>query len=423
MRWIYSLLLYLISPYLLFRLWWKGRRQPAYRERIAERFCWGKPEVKEVDVWLHAVSLGEVIAATPLIDAMLNKQWSILITTMTPTGATQVKTRFGDKVSHRYIPYDIYSVVKRFFQRVKPKVAVIMETELWPNLISEAAGANIPLYLANARLSERSLKGYLRFKWVFKPILNQFTAILTQSADDRARFIHLGAQPERVISLGNMKFDLHTDNVDQHKFQELKNHWGAKRTAVIIASTHENEEIRILGQLKRLQQAIPDVVLLIAPRHPERFQTVYQMCQQEGLNTGLRSKLETLSPQNEVVVLDCLGELLGLYHISDYAFVGGSLVPVGGHNVLEPIAMRVPVLSGTHVHNFKTICRDLLEAEALVLVNEADELIDTIVHLHNNSSLKQSMVEKATQVLANNKGAVVKYLNKVNEHLKNDKNL
>lgn len=418
MRRMYSFLLYLLSPYLLFRLWWKGRKLPAYRERIAERFCWDKLETTYVDVWLHAVSLGEVIAATPLIEAMLNKGWSVLITTMTPTGAAQVKMRFGDKVIHRYVPYDLFSAVKRFFSKIKPKVGVIMETELWPNLIAEAKVAQIPLYLTNARLSERSLKGYMRFKFLFKPILNQFTALLAQSKDDAERFIRLGAEPERVFALGNMKFDLHTSSVDAFKFQELKVHWGSERIAVIIASTHDDEELRILAELKRLQAAIPNVVLLIAPRHPERFQVVYQLCRQQGFNTGLRSNLASLNASNEVVVLDCLGELLGLYQISDFAFVGGSLVPVGGHNVLEPIAMHVPVLSGNQIHNFKTICRDLVDAKAIILVNEADELIDAIIRLHADQEQKLAIVERASQVLESNKGAVVKYLDKIAERIK-----
>ncbi|MCL9685083.1 lipid IV(A) 3-deoxy-D-manno-octulosonic acid transferase [Legionella maioricensis] len=417
MRFIYSFLMYLLTPYLLFRLWWKGRRLPAYRKRIMERFCLGKEENKTFDVWVHAVSLGEVIAATPLIDAMLDKHWSVLITTMTPTGSERVQARFGNKVSHRYVPYDLPGVLKRFFKQQKPKIGVIMETELWPNLIYQAHAAHVPLLLANARLSERSLNGYLKAKFLFKPVLNQFSAILAQSEDDAKRFIALGAREELVHVLGNIKFDLQTHTVDSAKFKELKEHWGADRIAVIAASTHENEESQILSHLKRLQKAIPQVVLLIAPRHPERFQTVYQLCTQAGFNTGLRSALNTLSPENEVVVLDSLGELLGLFQISDFAFVGGSLVPVGGHNVLEPIAMNVPVLSGNQVHNFKTICRDLEEAQAIKLVSQADELIDAIIKLHTDQELQNRMVKNATTVLESNKGALVKHLAKIEEAL------
>lgn len=413
MRLMYTFLMYLLTPYILVRLWWKGRKLPGYRSRIPERFSIGTHGNKPVDVWVHAVSLGEVIAATPLIDAMLEKHWSVLITTMTPTGSGRVKARFGDKVTHRYLPYDLPGALKRFFRQVQPRVGVIMETELWPNLIYQAHSAQIPLLLANARLSERSVKGYMRLKFLFKPVLNQFSAILTQSDDDAKRFISLGAKSELVQVLGNMKFDLQTNIIDRAKFNELKNHWGTERVVVIAASTHDDEESRILAQLPRLQQAIPNVLLLIAPRHPERFQTVYQLCVQAGFKTGLRSNLDTVSSANEVVVLDCLGELLGLFQISDYAFVGGSLVPVGGHNVLEPIAMNVPVLSGNQVHNFKTICQDLEDAEAIQIVSQADELIDAIIKLHKDKKFQQRMVQNATAVLEKNKGSVVKHLQKI----------
>ncbi len=413
MRLIYSFLMYLLTPYILFRLWWKGRKLPGYRERISERFTLGVTDNKPVDIWVHAVSLGEVIAATPLIDAMLDKQWSVLVTTMTPTGSERVRARFGDKVAHRYVPYDLPGVLRRFFKQTQPRVGVIMETELWPNLIYQAHSAKVPLLLANARLSERSLNGYMKLKFLFKPVLNQFSAILAQSNDDAKRFIALGANNDLVQVLGNMKFDLQTNTIDTAKFKEIKNHWGADRIAVIAASTHDDEESRILAQLRRLQQAIPNVVLLIAPRHPERFQTVYQLSVQAGFNTGLRSNLDTVSAANEVVVLDCLGELLGLFQISDYAFVGGSLVPVGGHNVLEPIAMNVPVLSGNQVHNFKTICNDLKEAEAIRIVSQADELIDAIIKLHQDKESQDLMVKNATAVLESNKGSVVKHLQKI----------
>lgn len=410
MRFLYSFLMYLLTPYMLVRLWWKGRSLPAYRQRIAERFCLSKLENNPVDVWVHAVSLGEVIAAIPLIDAMLDKKWSVFITTMTPTGSERVQARFGDKVGHQYLPYDLPGVLKRFFKQIQPRVGVIMETELWPNLIYQARAAKVPLLLANARLSDDSKNGYAWIKFIIKPVLNQFSAILPQSEEDARRFISLGAKEELVHVLGNIKFDLQTNAIDSQRFNDLKSHWGAKRIAVIAASTHENEEAQILEQLKRLQAAIPNVVLLIAPRHPERFQAVYQLCTQAGFNTGLRSNLDSLSSENEIVVLDSLGELLGMYQISDYAFVGGSLVPVGGHNVLEPIAVNVPVFSGNQVHNFKAICNDLDAAQAIVLVSQANELIDAIIKLHVDSELRQQMVANATAVFERNKGSVLRHV-------------
>jgi 3-deoxy-D-manno-octulosonic-acid transferase len=415
MRWLYSVFMTLLTPYLLFRLWWKSRKAPAYIERIAERFSWDTAEECAFDVWVHAVSLGEVIAATPLIEAMLKKNWSVLVTTMTPTGAGQVYNRFGDKVTHRYIPYDLYGAVHRFFQKIKPKVGIIMETELWPNLIAEATAAHIPLFLANARLSEHSFRGYSHFKFLFKPLLNQFSAILAQSTEDAFRFISLGVSADKVHSLGNMKFDVDIQDVGKHRVNELKQLWGPERVAVILASTHDDEESRILKQFHKMQAAIPGVILLIAPRHPERFQEVYRLAVQQGFNTGLRSNLDSLNSNTEVVILDSLGELLALYHISDYAFVGGSLVSVGGHNVLEPIAMGVPVFSGVYVHHFKAICRDLEEASAMVLVEDADRLIQAMIELHQEPELKQFMVGRATKVLQENKGSVLKHLNIISQ--------
>lgn len=412
MRWIYSAFLYFLFPFILLRLWWKGRSLSAYRTRIAERFCWDKLTPSKIDVWVHAVSLGEVIAVTPLVVAMLEKNWSILITTMTPTGAAQVVARFGKQVTHRYVPYDMPDVVSRFFKKIKPRLGVIVETELWPNLIAKAHEAHIPLALLNARLSERSLQGYLKAKFFFATILNQFTAICAQSTEDAQRFIQLGALSERVCTLGNMKFDLSIPE-KLCQFDVLDALWGSNRIKIILASTHEGEEALILSQVKKLQQAIPNVLLLIAPRHPERFQDVYTTCVQQGWQTGLRSNLSTLQPENEVVILDSLGELLGFYNISDYAFVGGSLVPVGGHNVLEPIAMGIPVFSGQYVFNFKAICRDLLQEKAITIVQDACELSDELIKLHVNKAKRDEMIERATHVFEKNKGAVDRHLQRL----------
>lgn len=392
------------------RLWWKGRRLPAYRQRIKERFFLGKHALKPIDVWIHAVSLGEVITAIPLVEAMLAKNWSVLVTTMTPTGSQRLETYFGNKIFHQYLPYDLPGVLKRFFKQIKPRVGVIMETELWPNLIYQARRAQIPLLLANARISNDSLQGYKSIKFLIKPILNQFSGILAQGEEDAQRYIALGAKKEKVSVLGNMKFDLQTNKIESKCFSNLKNQWGAGRVIVVAASTHNDEELQIISELNRLQQAIPGVILLIAPRHPERFQEVYQLCMQLGFKTGLRSDLDSLSPEKEIVVFDSLGELLGLYQMSDYAFVGGSLVPVGGHNVLEPIAMNIPVLSGNHIHNFKAICNDLQAAQGILLVQQAKDVIDGIIKLHSDPNFCKKMIKNAAFIFEKNKGAVRRHL-------------
>ncbi|MFI4962809.1 MAG: lipid IV(A) 3-deoxy-D-manno-octulosonic acid transferase [Legionellales bacterium] len=420
MRFFYSLILYLLTPFLIVRLWWKGKQLPAYRGRILERFYLGSKETKPVDVWVHAVSLGEVIAAIPLIDAVLSKNHTILVTTMTPTGSERVTMRFGDAVAHQYVPYDLPGVLKRFFRQVKPRVGIIMETELWPNLIHQAQAAKIPLLLANARLSESSFRGYKKLKWFFKPLLNQFTAILAQSEDDAQRFMALGTHADKVRNLGNMKFDLQTHNLGNLKFKPLKNQWGAQRVVVVAASTHDKEESQLFACLERLQKAIPGVIFLCAPRHPERFQTVYQLSVAQGFNTGLLSNPSSITPDTEVVVLDCLGELLHVFQISDYAFVGGSFVPVGGHNVLEPIAMNIPVISGTYVNNFKSICHDLVEAQAIQLVPDAEALVDVLITLQEDSKLRQQMVQNARGVLERNKGSVERHLQCIEAVLSNE---
>lgn len=421
MRFFYSFIVYLLTPFLLIRLWWKGRSSPAYRVRISERFSLNKVQNKAVDVWLHAVSLGEVIAAIPLIDAMLSNHWAVLVTTMTPTGSERVQTHFGSKVMHQYIPYDLPIALKRFFKRTQPRVGVIMETELWPNLIHQASVMQIPLLLANGRISDDSFKGYQWIKFILKPLLNQFSAILTQGTEDAKRYIALGASEKLVHFSGNMKFDLQTNNIDSKKFQDIKACWGEARVVVIAASTHDHEESQLLTHLKRLQQAIPGVIVLIAPRHPERFQTVHQLSLQAGFNTGLRSNLDTLNSANEVVVLDSLGELLGWYQMSDYAFVGGSLVPIGGHNVLEPIAMHVPVLSGKEIHNFKAICQDLQEAKGIILVQEAQEVIEGVIRLHQDPILREQLIKNASFVFEKNKGAVQRHLQKIEEIMQGER--
>ncbi|MFC7781175.1 lipid IV(A) 3-deoxy-D-manno-octulosonic acid transferase [Legionella taurinensis] len=417
MRVIYSTIWYLLVPFLLLRYWWKGRTLPAYRQRLAERFCLDRMPSLPVDIWLHTVSLGEVIAATPLVDELLRLQKRILITTMTPTGAERVARQFGDQVTHRYVPHELPLTLRRFFKTFKPRMGIIFETEIWPNMIHYATEAGVPLVLFNARLSERSMRSYKKAASFFKPYLNQFQGIYAQGQEDAQRFIELGAEPGRVSVLGNIKFDLETKHVNADIFWQLKTRWGSERTVVVIASTHENEEELILSHLKQLQQAIPQVVLVVVPRHPERFPKVIQLARQMGFNTGQRSDLGSIQPDNEVVVIDSTGELLACYQIADYAFVGGSFVPVGGHNVLEPIAMDVPVFSGPQTHNFKMIMAALVAEKAVKVVDNAHELMDGLARLHANPGERAELIKNASNVLNANRGAVARYVAVVKECL------
>lgn len=407
MRRLYTGLMYALVPYILLRLWWKSRRSAAYRQRIAERFSIGKDLPGPVDVWLHAVSLGEAVAATPLIEQMLAKDWTVLVTTMTPTGSQHIRTRFQSRVSHQYVPYDLPVCVQRFIQRIKPRLAVIMETELWPNLIYFSDKAGIPILLINARLSDRAFEQYKKIRVLLQPTMQLLSWVGAQSALDADRYQYMGVPRDKIAMMGNMKFDLSLANIPD--LQALKTRWGQERPVWIAASTHEDEEAQLLAHLPQLQREIPHLLLLIAPRRPERFQAVYALVQAQGWRTGLRSQFSEIQPDVDVIVLDSMGELLGFYALSDYAFVGGSLVPIGGHNVLEPIAMRVPVCCGPFMQNAKSICIELSQHQALYQGQSAADIASKLIELYKNPEQRQQQIANATQVLESNRGAVERY--------------
>lgn len=411
LRRIYSCILCLLTPVLLLRLWWKGRRLPAYRKGIAERF--GRNTLTTTDIWLHAVSLGEVVAATPLLEAFLAKGYQIRVTTMTPTGLQQLQKTFGKRLAYQYVPYDLPWLAKRFFRKLKPSLALIMETELWPNLIHYASSEKIPLYLLNARLSDRSFQQYQKMAFFFRPLLQKFSGIFAQSPEDAQRFIALGAPESGVQALGNLKFEGPKQRVNPEKFYPLRQAWGEKRPVFIAASTHNDEEGQVLARLKKMQSAIPDILLVIAPRHPERFQEVYQLAQNSGFSTALRSEEKAISKDKEILILDSLGELGSFYSLCHYAFVGGSLVNIGGHNVLEPLAAEIPVFTGMHMQNSKGICRDLTAASALQMLPDADALIDALVYTHQNPAYKKTLLENAAKMLKSGQGVLQRYIEKL----------
>lgn len=414
MRRIYTLFLYLAIPLILVRLYWKGRGLAAYRKRIHERFMLiSQPE--KVDIWLHAVSLGEVIAATPLINELLARQFRVLITTMTPTGSQRVLEQFANRVQHQYLPYDLPFILRLFFKKYTPRIGVIMETELWPNLINQAQKAQVPVLIVNARISDRAFKRYQRFKFFFKPLLAKLSGILAQSKLDAERFMMLGAQALHVAAIGNLKFDLQTTVDESDIYQKIKYSIGVNRPVFIAASTHDNEEEQLLGRYNQLKSAIPHILLLIAPRHPERFQSVYRLSQQLGLNTALRSKSQDINHNTEVLILDSLGELRHFYKISDYAFVGGSLVPVGGHNLLEPIAAGVPVFCGPYIQNIRSICEELLKERAICIASNADNVISAMINLFHNETMRSQQIAKASEFLKLNQGCLKRYLQKIEE--------
>ena len=417
MRRFYTIILYCLVPLMLLRLYWKGRSFPAYRQRILERFSLSSQPSTPVDIWLHAVSLGEVVAATPLIDALLARSFRVMVTTMTPTGSQRVLEQYGQRVQHQYLPYDLPWCLARFLHQVQPKVLVIMETELWPNLIDSAHRAQISIVLVNARISDQSWPSYLRTRWFFNPVLRQINRIVTQSLDDSRRFVRLGADERQVSMLGNMKFDIQFPEGLPQQLVELQHRWGYSRVVLLLASTHDDEEAQWLAQYENLKRHIPDLLILIAPRHPQRFQIVYDQSMQLGFKTGRRSQPETIEQALEVIVVDSLGELFSFYQLCHYAFVGGSLVPVGGHNVLEPMAAGVPVFVGPYMQNSKAICTELLEAKALQQSHGIEQSVAQLLQLHQDSRQTQQQVQCATAVLAANQGCVQRYLAVIEESM------
>jgi 3-deoxy-D-manno-octulosonic-acid transferase len=422
MRLLYSLVLNLMTPLIVLRLWIKGRRLNAYKKRIRQRFGYFEPPATAIDIWLHAVSLGEVIAATPLIEQLLDQGATIAVTTMTPTGSERVVKQFGKRVFHVYLPIDTPHCVKRFLRVLRPKLGIIMETELWPNLIHYCHVKKIPLFLINARLSDKSFQGYRKIKWFIQPILDKLSLIVAQSTQDASRFEKLGMPRQKINVLGNIKFDLSLGSINQQLHQQIKKSIANEAKVLIAASTHNGEEKILLKVFARLKESHPNLVLMIAPRHPERFLDVFQLC--NGFECAKRSDVESIKPTTEVIVIDSLGELLTFYSLADIAFVGGSLVPIGGHNMLEPMALDVPVISGNYLFNFKAISQQLLNQQAMCSINSENELYAILDEMLNSEQKGIKLASNARRVLDENKGAVTKLaklvMSKINNCKDND---
>ncbi|HNF65158.1 MAG TPA: lipid IV(A) 3-deoxy-D-manno-octulosonic acid transferase [Plasticicumulans sp.] len=410
-RRLWSGLVAALVPLALARLWWRGRRSPGYRERFAERFG-AAPRLAPGAIWLHAVSLGETRAALPLIRALLARHPDrpLLVTTTTPTGSAQVREALGERVAHCYAPWDLPGACARFLDRAQPALAVIMETELWPNLFAACAARGVPLVVANARLSARSARGYARVPWLIRPTLAATTLIAAQAEADAGRFVALGAP--RVGVSGNLKFDLALPEALPARAQALRRHWGAARPVWIGASTHAGEDELLLDAHARLRERWPELLLLLVPRHPERFDAVAALVQARGFALARRSHGET-GQAAAVYLGDTMGELLLLAAASDAAFVGGSLVPTGGHNVLEPAALGVPVAWGPHMFNFAAAEQLLAGAGAGRQVSDAGALVQTLADWLADPALRARCGAAGAAVVAANRGALARLLERL----------
>lgn len=405
---LYTALLYLIQPVIWLRLWLRGRKAPAYRKRWAERygFCAGK--VAAEGIVLHSVSVGETLAAIPLVRALRHRYPSlpITVTTMTPTGSERATSAFGNDVHHVYLPYDLPGSINRFLDHTRPKLIIIMETELWPNLTKVAYQRSIPLVIANARLSERSAKGYKRLGKFTTAMLQRITLIAAQNQEDGERFIDLGLRRSQLVVTGSLKFDISVTPKLAAQAVALRSQWAPYRPVWIAASTHEGEETILLDVHRQLLQQFPDLLLILIPRHPERFPTVRKLAEQGGFSYVLRSSGEIPSSQTQVIIGDTMGELMLLYGIADLAFVGGSLIERGGHNPLEAAAHAIPVLVGPHTFNFKDICAKLEQADGLITIQDRDSLLQKVSQLLTDEDFRRYYGHHAVEVLHQNQGAL-----------------
>jgi 3-deoxy-D-manno-octulosonic-acid transferase len=408
LRQLYSAVWYALLPVALLRLLWRGRRLPGYRQRWTERFGRVRRSVGPRPVWVHAVSVGEVQAAVPLIRRLREcfPALPVVVTTMTPTGSERVSQALSGLVEHSYVPYDVPGAVRRFLGRVRPRLLILVETELWPNLIHFTARQATPVVLVNARLSARSAA---RYRWggpLVRAMLTDLTAVACQAEPDARRFIRLGADPAVTQVTGNVKFEIKLSASLHEQAAVLRRDWGVSRPVWVAASTHEGEEEQALDALARLRKTFPDCLLVLVPRHPERFSRVGTLCRRSGYPIVLRSERRPCGPSTAVFLGDSMGELPLFYAASDVAFVGGSLVPVGGHNVVEPAALGVPVLFGPHTFNFESICAMVLEAGAGVLVEDSQTLAAAVSRYLGDADLRHSAGERARTLVDRNRGAL-----------------
>lgn len=419
MRAFYSCLFYLLTPFILVRLIWRSIKAPAYRYRWRERFALYNKKFAQNVIWFHAVSVGEAEALFPLVKQIRRQHpdAKLLITTTTPTGSDRVKAVMQESVEHVYLPYDMPDAVSRFMRCFRPRMAVIMETEIWPNLFAYCGENKVPLYVINARLSEKSAKGYQRIPTLIASALAHVKLIAAQTQDDANRFIAIGAKAEIVRTLGNIKFDVEVSREIIGQGLQLKDGLFGGRFVWLIASTHKDEERVFLDIYKEIKHKIPELLLIIVPRHPERFEEVKKLCEQHQLAVVMRTSNEVCDWHSDVYLADTMGELKMLYAASDVAFVGGSMVQVGGHNILEASAVGTPVLFGPYMANFKEITEGVLRQGAAIQCRDKNEIIGAVITLHSNSAYSQSLAEKGRVFVRQNQGAINRIFDILNQEI------
>lgn len=406
---LYSLVTYVLLPFSLLRLWWRGRQSPAYRQRWRERLGWYSPRNKVATgprVVFHAVSVGEVHAAQPLIEMFLRQHPGIhvLVTTSTPTGSERVSTLFGNKVEHVYLPWDLRGPVQRFVRCYQPRLLVLLETELWPNLLRACAQQHCKVVLANARLSEKSFHSYQRFAGLTREVLAELTLVAAQAEADGTRFLDLGLKPDKLRINGSLKFDVSIPEEKIERARQLKAGWH-QRPVWIAASTRAGEEVKVLAAHQQLLATLPHALLLLVPRHPERFAEVGAQAQGLGLQVQYFSKDEPLAPATQVLLGDTMGDMVLYYSLADVAFVGGSLVNTGCQNIIEPAALGLPVITGPSLFNFQKVSDLLRDAGGMLVVEDSTALAQAVQRLLQDAVARSETGSKARAEVLRNQGA------------------
>ncbi|GMW07405.1 MAG: lipid IV(A) 3-deoxy-D-manno-octulosonic acid transferase [Gammaproteobacteria bacterium] len=412
MRFVYLLLSWLLLPVFLAHLLWRSLSQPEYRRRLPERLGYGAGRPPAPSIWIHAVSVGEVTAAAPLVRILRERfpRKRLVVTTMTPTGSQRARDLFGDTVTHSYVPYDAPGPVRRFFDWVQPELAVILETEIWPNLYHECGHRRVPLVMASARVSGESVRRYRVLFGLIRDTLAHGIVIGAQSATDAERFRQLGANADRTFVTGNIKFDFELSTEVARRGGEWRALNAPDRPVWIGASTHQDEEQVLIEAHRRVLEACPGTLLILVPRHPERFAAVAALVQRAALPLARRSSGERCMPGTQVFLGDSMGELTMLYAAADVAFVGGSLVRIGGHNLLEPAALGVPALTGPNNFNAPDIADLLTEQGATVVVHDAGQISAEIIRLLGDPVERSRRGALARDLLEKNRGAVSRLL-------------
>lgn len=411
MRILYSLLTYiLLLPYAGY--WFvRGIINRSYWDKFHQRLGVGYPQLERC-IWVHAVSVGEVVAAVPLIRALLARypDRPLLVTTVTPTGAARVASIFGTDVHHAYIPFEMPQAIDNFFSSVNPELTLVLETEIWPNLYRGCGIRDIPLVLVSARISPKSVHSYRRLLPLFRETLSHGIIIAAQTEADAERFLSLGAAPERTRITGNIKFDIQLPSDLVERGSKLRAELFGERPVWIAASTHDGEEVIVLDAQQKLLERIPELLLILVPRHPQRFDAVRELIDKQGLSFVSRTATRPCEASTAVFLGDTMGELTLFYAASDVVFVGGSLVPIGGHNLLEPAALGLPLVSGPHVFNAQEIANMFVETGACRLADDADQLADVVEGLLSDRDKAKERGELGRQILDRNRGALQRLL-------------